>query len=65
MEQIICAGYLHKLILEMGVCAPLLAVLLVQVVECPTAMLEVEGSSLRFQSRLLTLILTSNVVVWL
>ena len=36
-----------------------------QVVECPTAMLEVEGSSLRFQSRLLTSILTSNVVVWL
>ena len=35
------------------------------VVECPTAMLEVEGSSLRFQSKLLTSILTSNVVVWL
>ena len=60
-----CSGYLHKLILAMRVCAPLLAVLLVQVVECPTAMLKVEGSSLRFQSRLLTLILTSNVVVWL
>ena len=60
-----CSGYLHKLILAMGVCAPLLAVLLVQVVECPTATLEVEGSSLRFQSRLLTSILTSNVVVWL
>ena len=48
-----------------GNCAPLLAVLLAQVVECPTAMLEVEGSSLRFQSRLFTSILTSNVVVWL
>ena len=28
MEQIMCSGYLHKLILAMGVCAPLLAVLL-------------------------------------
>ena len=36
MEQIMCSVYLHKLILAMGVCAPLLAVLLAQVVERQT-----------------------------
>ena len=38
MEQIMCSVYLHKL--HFGVCTPSFAVLLAQVVECPTAMFQ-------------------------